>query len=51
MSDLLTRCITHIQSIIDQLYLDLDACQDDEHTAELRAAIQRLEDTLHQLNE
>ena len=50
MSDLLKHCTTHIQSIIDQLNADLDSCPDNERTAEIRAAIQQLEDTLHKLN-
>lgn len=48
MDDLMTRFIAHIQSIIDQLYSDLDACPDNERASEIRAAIKRLEDTLHQ---
>ena len=51
MDNLINRCIVHIQSIINQLYADLDAAQNDERMAELRAAIKHLEDTLHQLNE
>lgn len=48
MDDLIARCITHIQSILDQLYADLDAIPEGTDTAPIREAIQRLEDTLHQ---
>lgn len=51
MDDLIARCIAHIQSIIDQLYADLDAIPEGTDTAAIKEAIQRLEDTLHQLNE
>ena len=50
MDNLIDRCTAHIQFIINQLYADLDASQDDERTAKLRAALKHLEDTLHQLN-
>lgn len=48
MDDFMTRFIAHIQSIIDQLYADLDAIPEDTDTTAIIAAIQRLEDTLHQ---
>ena len=51
MDDLMARCVAHIQSIIGQLYADLDAIPEGTNTAPIREAIQKLEDTLHQLNE
>ena len=48
MDDLLSRCIAHIQAIIDQLYTDLDAILPDADTASIRDAIQRMEEILHQ---
>lgn len=48
MDDLMARCIAHIQSIIDQLYVDLDAIPEGTDTTPIREAIRRFEDTLHQ---
>ena len=48
MDDLTTRCITHIQSIIDHLYADLDAIPEGTDTAAIKEAIQTLESILHQ---
>ena len=48
MDDLITRCIAHIQSIIDQLYADLGAISEDTDTAATREAIQWLEDAVRQ---
>lgn len=48
MDDLMAKYISHIQSIIDQLYADLDAIPEGTDTAPIREAIQRLEDVLHQ---
>ena len=48
MDGLISRCIAHIQSIIDQLYADLDALPEDTDTAAIREAIQRMKDILRQ---
>ena len=48
MDDLMSRCISQIQSIIDQLYADLDTISDDTDTTAIREAIQRLEAILRQ---
>ena len=47
MDDFIAHCIAHIQSIIDQLYADLDALPEDTDTAAIREAIQRMKDILH----
>lgn len=48
MDELMTRCVTHIQAIIDQLYADLDAIPEGTDTAAIKQAIQTLESILHQ---
>ena len=48
MDDLMTRCIAHILSIIDQPYADLDAIPEGTDTAPIREAIQCFENTLYQ---
>ena len=51
MDEFIARCIAHIQSIIDRLHADLDSMPEDVDIEPIRAAIQRFEDTLHQLHE
>ena len=48
MDELMTRCVTHIQAIIDQLQNDLNAIPDDVDTEQIRVVIQRMEDILRQ---